>query len=114
MTHSFPTRRSSDLAIKREVGFTGTLEQFFEKIRTDPKLKYPNTKAGREAYLTDARAVIAAAMEAAPRYFSVLPKAALEVRAVEKWREGTASTAFFNPPPATGRPSGRARGCHYG
>src|SRR3546814_10144750 len=71
-------------AIKREVGFTGTLEQFFEKIRTDPKLKYPNTKAGREAYLTDARAVIAAAMEAAPRYFSVLPKAALEVRRSEE------------------------------
>src|SRR3546814_2685815 len=102
MTHSFPTRRSSDLAIKREVGFTGTLEKFFEKIRTDPKLKYPNTKAGREAYLTDARAVIAAAMEAAPRYFSVLPKAALEVRAVEKWREATASTAFYNPPSADG------------
>ncbi|HET6524136.1 DUF885 domain-containing protein [Sphingopyxis sp.] len=89
-------------AIKREVGFKGTLEQFFDHIRTDPKFKYPNTQAGREAYLTDARAVIAAAMEAAPRYFSVLPKAALEVRAVEKWREATASTAFYNPPSADG------------
>src|SRR3546814_12904912 len=36
-------------AIKREVGFKGTLEQFFDHIRTDPKLKYPNTAAGREA-----------------------------------------------------------------
>ncbi|MBJ7501614.1 MAG: DUF885 domain-containing protein [Sphingopyxis sp.] len=89
-------------AIKREVGFTGTLEQFFDHIRTDPKLKYPNTEAGREAYLADARAVIASAMAAAPRYFSVLPKAALEVRAVEKWREATASTAFYNPPSADG------------
>ena len=89
-------------AIKREVGFNGTLEQFFDHIRTDPKFKYPNTGAGREAYLTDARAVIASAMEAAPRYFSVLPKAALEVRAVEKWREATASTAFYNPPSADG------------
>lgn len=89
-------------AIKREVGFTGTLEQFFDHIRTDPKLKYPNTEAGREAYLADARAVIALAMAAAPRYFSVLPKAALEVRAVEKWREATASTAFYNPPSADG------------
>jgi uncharacterized protein (DUF885 family) len=89
-------------AIKREVGFTGTLEQFFDHIRTDPKFKYPNTEAGREAYLTDARAVIASAMATAPRYFRVLPKAALEVRAVEKWREGTASTAFYNPPSADG------------
>jgi uncharacterized protein (DUF885 family) len=89
-------------AIKREVGFTGTLEQFFDHIRTDPQFKYPNTEAGRETYLADARAVIASVMAVAPRYFRVLPKAALEVRAVEKWREGTASTAFYNPPSADG------------
>ncbi|KTE16789.1 DUF885 domain-containing protein [Sphingopyxis sp. H115] len=89
-------------AIKREVGFEGTLEQFFDHIRTDPQFKYPNSEAGREQYLQDARAVIAGAMAAAPRYFSVLPKAALEVRAVEKWREATASTAFYNQPSADG------------
>ncbi|AQR75713.1 hypothetical protein BXU08_06340 [Sphingomonas sp. LM7] len=89
-------------AIKREVGFTGTLEQFFDQIRTDPKFKYPNTEAGREEYLRDARAVIASVLEVAPRYFRVLPKAPLEVRAVEKWREGTASTAFYNRPSADG------------
>lgn len=94
--------RSEMEAIKREVGFTGTLEQFFDHIRTDPQFKYPNTEAGRETYLADARAVIASVMDAAPRYFRVLPKAALEVRAVEKWREGTASTAFYNPPSADG------------
>ncbi|MFV1919083.1 DUF885 domain-containing protein [Sphingomonas sp. MJ1 (PH-R8)] len=89
-------------AIKREVGFKGTLEQFFDHIRTDPKFKYPNTEEGRETYLRDARAVIASVMEVAPRYFRVLPKAPLEVRAVEKWREGTASTAFYNRPSADG------------
>lgn len=89
-------------AIKREVGFQGTLEQFFDHIRTDPQFKYPNTEAGRETYLGDARAVIAAMMAAAPRYFRTLPKAALEVRAVEKWREGTAPTAFYNAPSADG------------
>ncbi|WP_411339480.1 DUF885 domain-containing protein [Sphingopyxis sp. J-6] len=89
-------------AIKREVGFDGTLEQFFDHIRTDPQFKYANTEAGREEYLRDARAVVASVMDAAPRYFSVLPKAALEVRAVEKWREGTAPTAFYNQPSADG------------
>lgn len=89
-------------AIKNEVGFKGTLEQFFDHIRTGPQFKYPNTEAGRETYLADARAVIASVMTAAPRYFRVLPKAPLEVRAVEKWREGTASTAFYNPPSADG------------
>ncbi|MGP7796567.1 DUF885 domain-containing protein [Sphingomonas sp. CLY1604] len=89
-------------AIKREVGSTGTLEQFFERVRTDPQFKYPNTDAGRQQYLADARGVIATVMTAAPRYFRVLPKAPLEVRAVEKWRERTASTAFYNPPSADG------------
>ena len=89
-------------AIKKQVGFTGTLEEFFEAIRTDPKFKYPNTDAGRDQYLKDARGMIASVMAIAPRYFRVLPKAPLEVRAVEKWREGTASTAFYNPPSADG------------
>jgi uncharacterized protein (DUF885 family) len=89
-------------AVQRDVGFKGTLEQFFAHIRTDPQFKYPNTAEGRETYLADARAVIASVMEVAPRYFRVLPKTKLEVRAVEKWREGTASTAFYNPPSADG------------
>jgi uncharacterized protein (DUF885 family) len=89
-------------AIKRRVGFAGTLEQFFEHIRTDPKFKYSNTDAGREAYLADARDVVARMMAAAPRYFAVLPKASLEVRAVEKWREATAPTAFYDRPSVDG------------
>jgi uncharacterized protein (DUF885 family) len=89
-------------ALKTRVGFTGTLEQFFQHVRTDPSFKYPNTEAGREAYLADARAVVAQMMEAGPRFFRVLPKAKLEVRAVEKWREGTASTAFYNQPALDG------------
>lgn len=88
--------------IKREVGFKGSLEQFFDQLRTDPRFKYPNTEEGRAEYLRDARAVIASVMAIAPRYFSVLPKTGLEVRAVEKWREGTAPTAFYNPPSADG------------
>ncbi|EZP54974.1 DUF885 domain-containing protein [Sphingomonas sp. RIT328] len=94
--------RAEMMAILREVGFTGTLEQFSDKVRTDPQFKYPNTAAGRQAYLADARAVIDGAMAAAPRYFRTLPKAPLEVRAVEPWRERTASTAFYNPPSADG------------
>ncbi|WEK42238.1 MAG: DUF885 domain-containing protein [Candidatus Sphingomonas colombiensis] len=89
-------------AIKQQVGFSGTLAQFFDHIRTDPQFKYPNTDAGREQYLSDARAVIASVMVWAPRYFRTLPKATLEVRAVEKWREATAPTAFYNPPSADG------------
>ncbi|MBA4763772.1 DUF885 family protein [Sphingomonas sp.] len=96
-------------AVKTRVGYTGSLESFFDAIRTDPKFKYPDTDAGREAYLTEARAVVARMMEAAPRWFHRLPKAKLEVRAVEKWREGTASVAFYNRP----APDGSRPGIYY-
>ncbi len=96
-------------AVKARIGFTGTLEAFFEAVRTDPDYKYPDTAAGREAYLADARAVIAAMMAAAPRFFHTLPKAALEVRAVEEWRQDTAAVAFYNSP----APDGSRPGIFY-
>ncbi|HEY1145955.1 MAG TPA: DUF885 domain-containing protein, partial [Allosphingosinicella sp.] len=96
-------------AIKARVGFTGTLQQFFAHIKDGQQFKYPNSEAGREQYLKDANAFIAQAMAAAPRYFSRLPKAPLEVRAVEKWRQDTASVAFYNSP----TPDGSRPGIFY-
>jgi uncharacterized protein (DUF885 family) len=96
-------------AIKRRVGFTGTLQQFFGHIKTSPQFKYPNTEAGRQQYLKDANAFVAQVMAKAPAYFSVLPKAALEVRAVEKFREATAPVAFYNRP----TPDGSRPGIYY-
>src|SRR3546814_8943067 len=77
-------------AIKEKVGFDGTLQEFFAHIKTSPEFKYPNTDAGRQQYLKDATAYIDQVMAAAPRYFSRLPKAGLEVKAVEDWRQDTA------------------------
>jgi uncharacterized protein (DUF885 family) len=96
-------------AIKTAVGFDGTLQEFFAFIKTDPRFQYPNTEAGREAYLVDARAAVADAMEAAPRFFHTLPRAPLEVRAVEAWRQETASVAFYNRP----APDGSRPGIYY-
>src|SRR5690606_37455532 len=56
-------------AIMARVGFEGTLQQFFQHIKTGEQFKYPNTQAGREQYLQDARAFIAQVMEKAPQYF---------------------------------------------
>ncbi len=96
-------------AVKARMGFGGSLNDLFVALRTDPQFKYANTAAGREQYLTDARAAIAQAMAAAPRFFHRLPKAALEVRAVEPWRQDTASVAFYNPP----APDGSRPGIFY-
>lgn len=95
--------------LKRKVGFKGTLEDFFEFVRTDPKTHYPNTAAGKQQYLDDAKKIIADYMAVADKQFSTLPKQALEVRAVEPFREKTASTAFYNP----GAPDGSRPGIFY-
>ncbi len=88
--------------IKAQVGFTGTLGQFFKHIIDDPKFEYPNTAAGRQQYLADANTYVAQVMAAAPKWFRRLPKAPLEVRAVETWRQETAAVAFYNSPSEDG------------
>jgi uncharacterized protein (DUF885 family) len=71
-------------------------------VETTPRLKYASTPEGRELYLTEARGFVAQAMAAAPRFFHRLPKAPLEVRAVEPWRESTAAIAFYSRGTADG------------
>ncbi len=88
--------------IKAQVGFKGTLQQFFAHINSGREFKYANTAAGRQQYLADARRYIAQVMAVAPQWFRRLPKAPLEVRAVETWRQETAPVAFYNRPSADG------------
>ena len=96
-------------AIMDQVGFEGSLQEMFALLKTDPRFQYPNTPEGKEQYLADSRAFIAQVMAAAPQWFSDLPEAALEVRAVEAWREATASIAFYNAP----APDGSRPGIYY-
>ena len=88
--------------IKTKVGFTGTLQQFFQHITGSPQFKYPNTEQGRAQYLADARRLIEQMTAVAPKWFRRLPKIALEVRAVEPWRQETAPVAFYNGPSEDG------------
>ena len=89
-------------AIRAEVGFEGDLEAFFEFVRNDPDNYYPNTDAGREAYILEATRLIEGMYEVAGEYFNILPKAPLEVRRVEPWRENGSSTAFYRRPATDG------------
>jgi uncharacterized protein (DUF885 family) len=101
--------RSEMEAIQREIGFEGSLGEFFEYVRTNPENYYPDTDEGRAEYLRDATALIDGIYAMAPDYFNVLPKAPLEVRRVEPWREQGSSTAFYNRP----APDGSRPGIYY-
>ncbi len=95
--------------IKDDVGFEGSLEEFFEHVKTKEDLYYPNTDEGREAYLT-ANIKIKEDMEAKlDELFITKPKATLEVRRVEPYREESAGTAFYNSP----APDGSRPGIYY-
>jgi len=95
--------------IMEEVGFEGDLAAFFEYVRNNPENYYENTDAGRQEYIRDATALIEGIYDIADDYFNVLPKAPLEVRRVEPWREDGASTAFYNRP----SPDGSRPGIYY-
>lgn len=96
-------------AIREQVGFEGDLEAFFEFIRTDPRFYYPNTDEGREAYLDDTRAFLAEIDQKLPEWFGLLPKAALEVKRVEAFREVDGGAQHYMP----GTPDGSRPGVYY-
>ena len=96
-------------AIMEQVGFDGDLQEFFTFLRTDPSNFFPNTDEGRQAYLDQSKAYIDSIYEDVDQYFNVLPKAPLEVRRVEEWREETAPIAFYNRP----TPDGSRPGIYY-
>jgi uncharacterized protein (DUF885 family) len=89
-------------AIMNQVGFEGSLQEFFDFVRTDPNNFYEDSDAGREQFLAEARAQVAEIEAIADQYFNILPKAKLEVRRVEPWRENSTSIAFYNRPSEDG------------
>lgn len=95
--------------IRTSVGFEGDLKAFFEFIRTDPQFYYPNTDEGREGYLTDTRAFLADIEEQLPNYFGTLPKAKLEVKRVESFREVDGGAQHYS----RGTPDGSRPGVYY-
>ena len=96
-------------AIRASVGFEGELKEFFEFIRTDPQFYYANTDEGREGYLADTRAFLAEIEEKLPMYFGTLPKAKLEVKRVEPFREVDGGAQHY----ASGTPDGSRPGVYY-
>lgn len=91
--------------IMGQVGFTGTLKEFFDYTRTDPRFYHTS----REDYLADAERFMAAMEAKLPEYFSTLPKDPLVIKPVEAFREKSAGKAFYQRP----APDGSRPGTYY-
>jgi uncharacterized protein (DUF885 family) len=92
-------------AIMQKVGYTGSLQEFFEHTRTDPKY-YAKS---REEYLGKVDAVMTAMTAKLPEFFATLPKDPLQVKPVEAFRERSAGKAFYSRP----APDGSRPGIYY-
>jgi uncharacterized protein (DUF885 family) len=92
--------------VKNQVGFEGTLKEFFEHIRTDPKFKPASREALRQGYIAIGRRLDAAL----PRLFRTLPRAALEIRPVPALTEKGAARGAYE----RGTPDGPwPGGCYF-
>ncbi len=96
-------------AIMTEVGFEGSLTEFFEFMRTDPRFYKPETPQGRAEYLAEAEAAIERMKGDLPGLFNRFPKADMIVKAVEPFREKSAGKAFYSRP----APDGSRPGVYY-
>jgi uncharacterized protein (DUF885 family) len=88
--------------IARDAGFGEDVATYRESLESAPG----NTPATKEELVERAREDIDRAMAEAPRYFGVLPRAGLEVRPVEEYKEKDAPFAYYYPPAADGSRDG--------
>jgi uncharacterized protein (DUF885 family) len=91
--------------VKAQVGFTGTLQQFFEHIRTDPKFKPQSREWLQQTYVGIGKRLDSTL----PNLFSTLPKTALEIRPVPALTEKGAARGSYN----SGTPDGSRPGVFY-
>jgi uncharacterized protein (DUF885 family) len=91
--------------IRKQVGFGGTLAQFFEHLKTDAKFKF----ASKDALLGAYKDVGQRVNRALPRLFAKLPTGKLEFAAVPAEQENSASGAYY----IVGTPDGDRPGVFY-
>ena len=88
-------------AVKAEVGFKGTLPEFFDHLRTDPKFKASSRENLTQRFYDIAKQVDAKV----PEYFSNVPASKLEIRPYEEFREKFEAGGSYQ----SGTPDGTTR-----
>ncbi len=89
-------------AIKDAVKFDGDLKAFMQFMRDDDQFYYSNDQAGRDRYLREATELIDDMKAKSDAMFITKPKADLQVKAVEAFREQSAGKAFYQRPSEDG------------
>jgi len=88
--------------IMNKVKFDGDLVAFFDFMRKDKQFYYDETEEGKARYLSEATTLIEEMKSRLDEVFIVKPKAELNVKAVESFREKSAGKAFYQRPSMDG------------
>jgi uncharacterized protein (DUF885 family) len=91
--------------VRREVGFKGTLPQFFDYMRTDKKFQPKSREQLTEDYYALQKKVEAEV----PRFFSLVPKTPLKIQPYEPFREKFEAGGSYEP----GTPDGSRPGTFF-
>ncbi len=84
--------------VMTEVGFKGTLQEFFKHVQSDKKFEFKN----EEELLKYYRGLEAKINEKVPTQFSLIPKSPFEIRPVEPFRAKSAAGGQYYPPSEDG------------
>ena len=96
-------------SIMDEVEFNGSLQDFFKFMKVDPQFYYPDSEEGKETMLKGYKQIIDGMELRLDEVFHTKPKAKMQVKAVEAWREKSAGKAFYEE----GSPDGARKGTFY-
>lgn len=94
--------------IMKKVNFKNdNLQDFFDFMRIDKQFYYANTAEGKEAYRVKGVKIIDDMKKEIDKLFLTKPKADIEVKPVEAFREKSAGGAFYEEPALDGSRPGR-------
>tara|TARA_B110000908_G_scaffold46602_1_gene56822 strand:- start:135 stop:1334 length:1200 start_codon:yes stop_codon:yes gene_type:complete len=95
--------------IMDQVGFEGSLQDFFKFMKVDKQFYYPDSEAGKTTMLAGYQQIVDDMEARLDEVFHTKPKAKMKVKAVEGWREKSAGKAFYEE----GSPDGSRKGTFF-
>ena len=95
--------------IKYNVGFNGSLQEFFAELKENNIYYYPQSEKGKKDYIVEAEKIIERFSLRLDDLFISKPKAGMRVKSVEAFRERSAGKAFYQRP----APDGSRPGTYY-
>jgi uncharacterized protein (DUF885 family) len=87
---------------KAEAGYSGTLAEFRNFLRTDPRFVFPD----ENAMLAEFKRIDSEVAAGSERLFGIMPKAGLEFRLLETYSAPSKAAAEYSAPSADGRRPG--------